>query len=64
MLINNIQDLLEPQKRAISYGNLIMEDVIDLLKKYNQVKIPNNKIRDIKKKDMENLVKKYLQNSK
>ena len=41
-----------------------MEVVIDLLKKYQQVKIPNNKIRDIKKKDMENLVKKYMQSGK
>ena len=52
MLVNNIQDLLEPQKRNISYSSLNMQIVMFLLKKYNQVKIPENKIRDLKKKDV------------
>lgn len=51
MLTNNIQDLLEPQKRTISYPNLNMETVVMILKKYNQVNT-NGKIRELKKKDV------------
>lgn len=36
MLTNNIQDLLEPQKRTISYPNLNIETAIMIMKKYNQ----------------------------
>ena len=63
MLTNNIQDLLEPQKRTISYPNLNMETVVMILKKYSQVNT-NGKIRELKKKDVEGLLKKLVQVSK
>jgi hypothetical protein len=61
MLTNNVQDLLEPQKRNISYPHLNMEVVLAMLKKYNQAKVTSPKIRELKKKDVENLYKKLTQ---
>lgn len=60
MLTNNIQDLLDPQKRVLSYPNLDMEVLIPMLKKYAQAKSTGGKIRELKKKDVEALVKKLL----
>lgn len=45
MLTNNLQDLLEPQKRAISYPNLSLETIIAMLKKYSQAKSTGGKVR-------------------
>ena len=58
-LTNNMQDLLDKQKRDITYSYLDINRILPLLRKYNKAK--NNaggKIRDLKKKDVENLVKK------
>lgn len=64
MLTNNINDFLQPQKKELSYPNLSIELIVPMLKKYSQAKSTNGKIRDLKKKDVENVVKKLLQNSK
>lgn len=45
-------DLLDPQKRSISYPNLDIETLILILKKYNQASNTGGKIRDLKKKDV------------
>lgn len=60
MLTNNINDLLDPQKRTLSYPNLSMELLLPMLKKYNQAKSTQGKVRELKKKDVEALVKKLL----
>lgn len=64
MLTNNILDLLQPQKRAISYPNLNLQTTIMILKKYNQASNTGGKIRELKKKDVESLLKKLVQVSK
>ena len=64
MLTNNINDLLDPQKRSLSYPNLDMENLIPMLKKYTQAKNTYGKIRELKKKDVENVVKKLTAPSK
>ena len=59
MLTNNLNDILDKQKRDIMYSYLDLKRIISILKKYNKAK--NNgggKIRDLKKKDIENIVKK------
>lgn len=59
MLTNNIQEVLEKQKRDIAYSHIDFQRLIPILRKYNKAK--NNaggKIRDLKKKDIENIVKK------
>ena len=59
MLTNNLTDLLEKHKREISYSNLDLYRIIPVLKKYNKAKSNcGGKIRDLKKKDVENVVKK------
>lgn len=60
MLTNNIQDLLDPQKRTLSYPNLSLEVLIAMLRKYTQAKSTGGKIRELKKKEVESLVKKLL----
>lgn len=52
MLTNNIQDLLDPQKRSLSYQNLPLEMLVPILKKYVQGKSVGSKIRELKKKDV------------
>ena len=53
MLMNNIQDVTDPQKRLLSYPNLDLELLISMLKKYNQAKTNGDgKIRELKKKDV------------
>ena len=61
LLMNNINDLLQPQKRSLSYPNLNMELLIPMLKKYNQCKNTQNKVRELKKKDVQMLVKRLMQ---
>ena len=59
MLSNNIQDILDKQKKDIAYSHVDFHMLLPILKKYNKAK--NNgggKIRDLKKKDIENIVKK------
>lgn len=59
MLTGNITDLLDKQKREISYSKLDLHQLIPVLKKYNKAK--NNgqgKFRDLKKKQVDNVVKK------
>ena len=58
MLTNNIQDYLDPQKRSISYPNLHVELVVDMLRKYVEAKKKNGKIRELKRREVEGLVKK------
>lgn len=58
-LTNNMQDILDRQKRDITYSHLDINRILPLLRKYNKAK--NNaggRIRDLKKKDVENLVKR------
>ena len=64
MLMNNINDLLDPQKRTLSYPNLSMELLLPMLKKYAQSKATLGKVRELKKKDVEALLKKLTQPSK
>lgn len=59
MLTNNVQDILDKQKRDITYSHLDIPRLIPILRKYNKAK--NNaggKIRELKKKDIENVVKR------
>ena len=58
-LTNNIQDILDKQKRDITYSHIDLQRLIPILKKYNRAKnTAGGKIRDLKKKDIENIVKK------
>lgn len=52
MLTNNIQDLLDPQKRSLSYPDLSIDLLIPMLKKYTQAKATGGKIRELKKKEV------------
>lgn len=59
LLMNNIQQVLQKNKRDIAYSHIDFQRIIPILKKYNKAK--NNgggKVRDLKKKDVENIVKK------
>lgn len=48
-----MQDILDKQKRDISYSHIDMNRLIPILKKYNKAKNnANGKIRDLKKKDV------------
>lgn len=59
LLTNNIQDILDRQKRDITYSHLDLNRIIPILKKYNKAKHnAGGKIRDLKKKDIETIVKK------
>lgn len=64
MLTNNIMDFADPQKRAISYPNLDEEDVVLMMKRYTQAKSTYGKIRELRKKEVEGLVKKLTQGQK
>lgn len=53
MLTNNIQEILERQKRDIVYSHIDFQRILPILRKYNKAR--NNgggKIRDLKKKDI------------
>ena len=58
MLTNNIQDYLDPQKRSLSYPNLSVELIVQMLKKYVESKKKSGKIRELKRREVEGLVKK------
>ncbi len=59
LLNNNILDILDKQKRDIVYSHIDMNRIINILKKYNKAKNNGNgKIRDLKKKDIQNIVKR------
>jgi len=64
MLMNNINDLLDPQKRTLSYPNLNMEVLLPMLRKYSQSKATQGKVRELRKKDVEAVVKKLTQPTK
>ena len=51
-------DYLDPQKRALSYPNLPQDLVVDMLRKYTEAKKKSGKIRELRKKEVESLVKK------
>lgn len=59
LLRNNIQEFLDKAKRDIIYSNVDVFKIIHILKKYNKSKgNAGGKVRDLKKKDLENIVKK------
>jgi hypothetical protein len=56
LLTNNINDICDPQKREISYNGLDLQNLIQILPKYNRISV--NGLRDLKKKDVEQVIKK------
>ena len=59
MLTNNINDILDKEKRDITYAHLDLNRLIPILKKYNKSKgNGGGKIRELKKKDVDAIVKK------
>jgi hypothetical protein len=56
MLINNINDIADPQKRGQSYAAIDLQTLILVLGKYNRVNC--NGLRDLKKRDLEPIIKK------
>ena len=59
MLVNNIQELLDNHKRTILYPSLNMNRIILALKKYNRAKSnAGGKVRDLKKRVVEDILKK------
>ena len=56
MLTNNINDITDPQKRAQSYAAIDLQTLIVVLGKYNRVNC--NGLRDLKKRDLEPVIKK------
>lgn len=59
MLTNNINDILEKPKRDISYAHIDFQRLIPILKRYNKAKSNcGGKIRDLKKKDVDVVVRR------
>ena len=59
MLTNNIEDILLKNKRDISYAHVDFNRLVPILKKYKQAKNNcNGKIRDLRKKDVDSIVKR------
>ena len=56
MLKNNINDIVDPQKRVLSYSSIDLLTLTIILSKYNRVN--HNNLRDLKKRDVYSLVKK------
>lgn len=53
MLRNNIQELLDKQKRDILYSHMDIYKIVPILKKYNKSKgNGGGKIRELKKRDV------------
>ena len=50
MLVNNIQDITDPQKRMQSYSKIDLHTLIMILAKYNRVN--STGLRDLKKRDL------------
>ena len=64
MLTNNIQDYLDQQKRKLSYPDLPQELVVEMLRKYVQAKSTGGRVRELKKREVEAIVKKLTAPSK
>jgi hypothetical protein len=59
LLTNNLTDILEKQKRDITYPNIEVLKLIPILKKFSRAKLAKGaRVRDIKKKDIDSIVKK------
>ena len=58
MLNNDIQEILQKNKRAISYPSLNIRRIVPILKRYNRAKTSNGKVRDLRKRVVEDIVKK------
>ena len=56
MLTNNINEISEPQKRTQSYAAIDLYTLIHVLGKYNRVNCVG--LRDLKKRDVEAVVKR------
>lgn len=56
MLNNNIQDVADPQKRMQAYSKIDLHTLLMILPNYNRVNCPG--LRDLKKRDLEPILKK------